>query len=1093
MFTIKKSNNNALRQNTVTKQVKATSLGSNGKSKVKNPDQDDNVSTSYAMPTSMGPSSHLSSNAVSIDMEPLLTGLTPQVESAFYRLYRDIYYFDSVAGSAVDLISQVTYSSEFSLGGINNDAISQKYEEVIERLNTRTLLPEMSTDYLVLGVHCSSLLYNKQKKVFADMICHPVESLTITDIPFYSQDPIINVKFGDKVKSAVSGNSPTVNNLRELVGDSILEKIRSGSLDLDPLTTIYIPRKTFSYTEMGTSYFKRILPLYLIEKNLFRGTLVESARRQRGILHLTLGDGDEWIPQVADMEFITDLFMCLSGGNLLHTEDGLKRIDSICSREGMEKDTYKEVDFFLKGADGEMCRATKWWYRGYAPTLKVTTDYGYSVKATEDHRVYALTEKGLVWKKLKDLNFTDYLCVDTSALSPKRKPLNWGEVSLHSNDNNSKSSYLPKYMTTNLAYVIGLTLAEGNFNKDGLRISNSDKNVLNKYCSCLESFGFDAYYVKSSRQVKGSKYNINGVIGTRKQHHYGIRGTSSRLFIRYLENIGVVKKHTFKKSIPQSILESTVECQAAFLAGMIDGDGSLEAEQYRLYSCSPLMLKQVQIMLSNMGILSNIAQDYPFLTTSPYHSQLLADKIDKHLARESLRLPVESHNCKKSGVPLTWLTAIIKDRLVEKVHGKGTVFLNDKNTPVLIPHTYIHSNQPTLSSRWIKAICNDTFNCILYTSEYNSGKYDDFLEMVKIISESAYNSLMELLNAKYTLLKVKSIKSCGKKHLYDLTISNETKPAFISNGILVHNSADSDPLGAVVATRTGVQVEEVRSGGDFWKVTDFSDSILPYKLRALGISEAFLSGDANYNVADASMTIFVEMLRAYRDMLTRKFFYDRLFPLISMVNGYTVNAKGRISIREDLKKAESIADGLRRMNDGSKLLIPSVIWAKQLKPEGDSTYLDMLNSMTEKGVPVPLRVLAAAGGLNLDELLRQKDDDLDARKQIQEYTKAISKINPPPAEEGTGEAAMSAVQLRSNSGNSAVLQATKGKRPSLLSREFNSELYNVSKTGKPLPMSASAQKAKNEKIDRTIAKVMRTNNVTVRPRRTSFNTSEDSF
>lgn len=618
MFTIKRSANKALRNtNQVVKNNSTPSLGVDSKSRVRKPkvDAGDNgfVSESFQLPTSMGPGSNLSSNAVSIDMEPMLMGLTPQVESAFYRLYRDIYYFDSVAGSAVDLISQVTFSSEFSLGGLQDAKINTVYQEAIERLNTRTLLPEMSTDHLVLGAHCSSLLYNKQKRQFADLMCHPIESLTVTDIPFYSQDPIINVKFSDAVKNAVSSQAPQIKNLRELVGDSILEKIRAGSLDLDPLTTIYIPRKTFTYTEIGTSYFKRILPLYLIEKNLFRGTLVESARRQRGILHLTLGDGDEWIPQVSDMEYMTDLFM----------------------------------------------------------------------------------------------------------------------------------------------------------------------------------------------------------------------------------------------------------------------------------------------------------------------------------------------------------------------------------------------------------------------------------------------------------------------------------------------NADADPLGAIIATRSGVMVEELRQGGDFWKVTDFADSVMPYKLRALGISEAFLSGEANYNVADSSMTIFVEMLRAYRDMMTRKFFYERVFPLISMVHGYTVNPKGKIQIREELKNVGSTAEALERMNDGSKLLIPTVTWAKQLKPEGDTAYMDMLSQLSEKGVPVPLRVLAAAGGLSIDDLLRQKDDDLALRKQLADYQEKLKQFAPQPEEGMEGEAS-ALPMIASSTGNSAVLLPTLGHRPSLLSREFNHDLVGRSKTGKPKSLSRREQNVRNERVNKMIVKAMKQTHKKEKARTTPLNADTKS-
>jgi hypothetical protein len=526
----------------------------------------------------------------------MLTGITPQIEQAyFHRLYRDIYYQDPVAGSAVDMISSLPFS-EFSLGGISSSAALNTFMETIERLNLRTMLPEMCVDYLVLGQHCSSMLYNKDRKVFTDIMPHAIENLSMEPLPFYSQDPIITAKFPDSIRSALSKDSKRVRQLKEYVGSGIIDKISGGELELDPLSTLYIPRKTFSHSPIGTSYYRRILPIYLIEKNLFRGTLIESARRQRGIMHITLGDGDQWEPSVADLEFITELFM----------------------------------------------------------------------------------------------------------------------------------------------------------------------------------------------------------------------------------------------------------------------------------------------------------------------------------------------------------------------------------------------------------------------------------------------------------------------------------------------NADSDPLGAIIATRLGVATEELRQGGDFWKSTDFADSVLSHKTRALGISEGLLSGDANYATADTSLTVFIEMLRSFREMFTRKLFYNKLFPLVSMLNGYTVNSKGKMSVKESLMDSMAPEEALYRMNDGSKLLIPTITWAKQLKPEGDSTYLDMLKGMTELGVPVPLRVMAAAGGLNIEELLRSQDDDLDARKRIADYMKKITDLSPkPPAGDESAEASALAVFASADptGRNRSAVQAVGGKIP-LSRRNFGqaAEVTGLSKTGKKKYVHNQA--LANDRLNTTIAKAL---------------------
>lgn len=534
---------------------------------------------------------------IEIDIDPLLKDIVfsenLEQKKLVMRLYRDMYYNDPVCGSAADLYSVLPFS-DFSLGGVSDPKAMDVFMEACERLNARTLMPSVALDHLVTGQFIGSLLYNEKTKTFADIMPHAADNAKIDEVPLFGQDPVITVAIPDYVKSMLSNTESTrAQMLREMLGDAIIEKLSSPSLELDPMSTIYIPRRTFS-TGTGVSWFRRVLPIWLIEKNLYRGTLVESSRRQRGILHLSLGEGDDWIPTVEDMNFMTDLF----------------------------------------------------------------------------------------------------------------------------------------------------------------------------------------------------------------------------------------------------------------------------------------------------------------------------------------------------------------------------------------------------------------------------------------------------------------------------------------------RNADADPLGAIITTRTGVQADEVRQGGDFWKITDIWDNTSQFKMRAMGISESFLSGDANYANADNSMSVFIDSMRAYRDDITRKFFYNRLFPTISLVNGFSVNRKGKLIRRDDLL-SDNNAKNLQTLADGSKLLIPTVHWAKQLKPEGDSTYLDMLGTLTEKGVPIPLRAFAAAGGFNLDMLLSSQQEELAVSERVFEYQKKFKemqkKYGMAPAEEG-GDGGMPSL----SSSRSSVLAATGRSKPvGLLNRDYGerSEVHQYDHSGKK--RHVIDQRAANDRANNKILKAMK--------------------
>lgn len=220
--------------------------------------------------------------------------------------------------------------------------------------------------------------------------------------------------------------------------------------------------------------------------------------------------------------------------------------------------------------------------------------------------------------------------------------------------------------------------------------------------------------------------------------------------------------------------------------------------------------------------------------------------------------------------------------------------------------------------------------------------------------------------------------------------------------------ADADPTGAVLATRPGINFNEIRSASDFWRYDEMYDFFSGVKMRALGISDAFLSGDSTYSNMETSLSVFIEQIRAFRDMITRKVFYNRLFPLIAVANDFTVEKyvkekeqdKHKVSSRHNSNVimgrdgsymwSSATAVTARRAEDEidlTKYLLPKLQWHKQLKPEADADYLNVLATVEEKGLPIPMRIWAAAAGLSLPEILTSLDEDINLRKRIDRYNK----------------------------------------------------------------------------------------------------------
>lgn len=1058
MFSVKKSSNPAIRSKRQFTDRGAKSAAEElprlGRTSRQVGEKMESTSSNVSMKVSGAPNTTISGNAITIDVDPMLTGMTPANETVLHRVFRDIYYNDVIGGSAVDLITLVAFG-DFSLGGLSHthaktsEKVREAFHENMERLSIRTFVPEAAVDYLVLGEHCSSLLYNREHKTFTDVFPHTPEDLTVKMLPFYSQEPLINVKFPEDVRS-LFGNvkSPRIQRLMNKLGSQVVDQIKAGSLELDPLSTIYIPRKTFTKSDRGTSYFRRLLPIYLIEKNLFRGTLVESARRQRGILHLSLGDGDTWIPTVQDMEFMTELFMnadsdpigaiiatrmgvqvdelrqggdfwkstdfadsvlghkcraltisegllsgeanfnCVIGNTFVQTEQGLMYIEEIADRKNGKVQDFKVRVNSRYGPE----RCAKWLYSGKAPVIEVKASHGDSLTGTARHRILKLNEDlSIDWAYLRDLRIGDNLAVQTKPFVRKSKlKLNLPEP-LRIVKGVRKELVKPEYMTPDLAFLIGALIAEGTVTQGRVYFPNTDIAYLDAFEDRMQSvFGIDGNrYVQVA---KGTKRVINGVPTEARADYYSSYYTS-RTLIQWLEVLGLsVGDVSRTKRVPWSILQADAESQLAFLAAYIEGDGNIHSQNGRIsiHSKSKQIVDALFAIIQSHGF--NAKKSKFGLLINVVDSAELYNLINPYLVTKSFDYESRQYkNANSFGFPSECIRSLLKDRRLKSTN-RGLYFKSDDGSEVLV--------------NGYKAMSDKMF---MYDA-YDTGKYDKVLEALSKVSPAMYRKVMELVKLRYRFVSVVSVRNAGKQDVYDLSMQPGVEPAYVANGFVSHNTADQ------------------------------------------------------------SLTIFLEMIRSFREVFTRKLFYDKLFPLISLINGFTLDSKGRVSVKDGLMNSLDSEEAMFKLNDGSKLFIPNVHWTKQLKPEGDSSYMDMLNSLTEKGVPVPLRVLAAAGGMDLDMLLRQQQEDLDIRKKIADYKKQIDALAPKSEDMESESASLLALANADPTGRtkSAVISAG-GRRIPLLDRDFGESgmVRDSTKTGKA--KHVMNQKSANDRVNRMIA------------------------
>lgn len=408
----------------------------------------------------------------------ILNGGDPQFNdpSALIYFYKDMYQYDATAGSAVDIQSTFPFS-DFELRGLDAEKL-KPFQDAVTRLNLRRMLPEISIAYLTYGYFCGSLLFDPVEKQFIDTMPHSALTCRVKNPVLYNLDPEITVRSSIAVQDLLSNGSVYTQRYLANVPRSFIELLRQGSFTLDPIATLYVPRRTIGDTAYS-SYLHRIIPMYLIEKTLFRGTLSEAHKRQRAMSHITAGD-DVWTPSPEELaqivgqfqaaEFdplggwvstrnavqVTDLrpggdfwkwyetgdslvpyklralgisesflsgdasYACLVGDTQIKQADGSSvSIRDMCpvdaKPEDLEIGKGYPLNTVIPNRISDKAQTKAWIYQGKKETFKVTTSDGHQITATGNHPFWVMQADGTCcWKRLDELKVGDRVGVEDS-------------------------------------------------------------------------------------------------------------------------------------------------------------------------------------------------------------------------------------------------------------------------------------------------------------------------------------------------------------------------------------------------------------------------------------------------------------------------------------------------------------------------------------------------------------------------------------------------------------------------------------------------------------------------------------------------------
>ena len=269
---------------------------------------------------------------------------------------------------------------------------------------------------------------------------------------------------------------------------------------------------------------------------------------------------------------------CVTGDTLISTDNGLVEAEELYE-QGVARDIV--VDGRL--SEETLKEASSVYKTGKKDVYKLTTEEGYELRLTADHRV--MTDDG--WVEANDLDAGDTVHVQ-----------------------NRKGSF-GQYGTAAEGRVLGWLVGDGHLKND------EERAVLNFYdedATISEQFVEDVNEVIRD-PVGNANYEVGVNEISRSDDYRGTQAVEQRIrsarLYEYAEEAGLVNQ---KHQVPEAVTRGSEEMARGYLRALFSADGCVQGSakkgvSVRLTSTSTDLLKSVQQLLVNFGIFSNICEN----------------------------------------------------------------------------------------------------------------------------------------------------------------------------------------------------------------------------------------------------------------------------------------------------------------------------------------------------------------------------------------------------------------------------------------------------------------------------------------------------
>lgn len=894
------------------------------------------------------------------------------------KIMRTIYLTDGVAGAALDFYREIPFGPMI-LSGMEESKL-RLLNDALDAISINRHLPFLSGDLLTVGRLITHMIMDESRGYWTDLIVHDSDWISVEFQPILGEEPMIDLITPPEYRRWALSRDPRAIKARKKLDPRLVRMLAAGStIPLSSENTLFIPRRASANDVIGTGLPFRILPLVAIEYAYLDAEISGMRRRAAPILYATVGIEGQWEPAPDELAAVQDL--------LVATEEdpaGAK----MAIRNGIELNTVSGyTDIAKYGEQWQWLREAKLQGLGMNEAFATGESSwclpGYSLVSTS---------KGLV--QIKDvpnwvgLSTREAKRIGTISLKGSGLRLTTGEGEHAASAWAYSGKKLVKRVTTDAGYSLDGTdehpvlVLRSNLDLEWVQIKNLRKGDV----VALRQGGLWPTEPLDLTAARDHAYEAPHI--TYRHHH-----------ARNLQypKLPAVLSRELASVLGYLVSEGDCTDRDRVIFGNVDEDVLAHYHQ-----CHKRVFPDQHLSYSTVDGSSGVP--FTSVTTCSWVVREFLSQIGVGLVYSDRKeVPWSVLRSPKSHVA-AFLSALFE--------GDGSPYFGIEYTSyskklasqvqqLLLRFNIISKLEPTIKEGgWRVRISGreniQTFiNEIGFVSSTKREAVAEHLEVKRGRERRRWKHLGAIVQQ-----HVSSVLNERKKGTRYLNSQGETVCATVRGWRINRVSPTSNKARYLLRELKKIDSSLSHKIKRLWRLPCVWVEVS--RIKKLGIKPVYdlcvpehesyvANGFVVHNsYLESMLSLGMERIRNFRDFITEEVILRGILEPLCKLHGYYKRSRAEIDHRIRTSGRDDDVD----------LELPRIEWQRSLKPSADRDYLDILNQMEEKGVPITIRQWAQAGGFDLDNALENLDNDIELRKQIKsEWTDAKKKIQPEEEEE----------------------------------------------------------------------------------------------